>query len=171
MDDSIPGFEWKDIGDIAIGRPTLGMKMHVAVYRMFQYSLRSVLKQNYGKNAMAHIFVEAGRIAGIEFCKHMSDTNLPPDDFFYLLKQKMEELGIGILSIEHADFDNMIFILTVSEDLDCSGLPDTRETVCHFDEGLIAGILEVYTGKQFMVKETDCWSTGDWTCRFNVVAI
>ena len=62
----------------------------------------------------------------------------------------------------------MSFTLTVSEDLDCSGLPIYGETVCNYDEGFIAGIFYVYTGKEFNVKEIDCWSTGDRTCRFTV---
>ncbi|MGO5051014.1 hypothetical protein ACTQ6A_00640 [Lachnospiraceae bacterium LCP25S3_G4] len=43
--------------------------------------------------------------------------------------------------------DNGEAILTVGEDLDCSGLPITGETVCNFDEGFLAGILKVYTKK------------------------
>jgi predicted hydrocarbon binding protein len=54
----------------------------------------------------------------------------------------------------------------VTEDLDCSGLPVTNETVCDCDEGFIAGILEIYTGSEFDVKEVDCWSKGDRVCRF-----
>lgn len=171
MSDTFRSFEWKDIGDIELGRPAMGEKMHVAVYRMFHYSLRSILEKNYGREAARHILVEAGRTAGREFCRHALELSLPPEDFFHLLKQKMTELGIGLLAVEHADFENMIFILTVSEDLDCSGVPATGETICNYDEGLIMGILEIYTGRQFIVRETNCWSTGDWTCRFHVVAI
>jgi predicted hydrocarbon binding protein len=58
------------------------------------------------------------------------------------------------------------FILTVSEDLDCSGLPDLDYEICHYDEGFIAALMESFTGKQFKVKEVDCWCTGDRTCRF-----
>lgn len=50
----------------------------------------------------------------------------------------------------------MSFTVTVSEDLDCSGLPITGTTVCDYDEGFLSGILEVYTGKPFQVKEIDC---------------
>jgi hypothetical protein len=171
MNDTFRSFEWKDIGDIERGRPTFGDKMHVTVYRMFHYSLRSVLEKSYGKAATKHNLVEAGRLAGREFCRHVLDPNLPSAEFFCLLKQKMAELGIGILEVEHADFENMIFIITISEDLDCSGVAVTGETVCNFDEGLIMGILEVYIGRLFIVKETDCWSNGDWTCRFHIVAI
>lgn len=171
MNDTFRSFEWKNIGDIERGRPTLGEKMHVAAYRMFLYALRSILEKSYGKAAVKHNLVEAGRVAGGKFCEHALDLNLSPVEFFRLLKEKMAELGIGILEVEHADFENMIFILTVSEDLDCSGVPVTGEAICNYDEGLITGIMEIYTGRQFIVRETNCWSAGDWTCRFHVVAI
>lgn len=171
MSDTARSFEWTDIGDITKGRPTLGAETSVAAYRMFQYSLRNVLEKSYGKDAIKHILTEAGRLSGIEFCKHLLDIHLPSDDFFNLLKEKMRDLGMGILQVVHADFENMIFILTISEDLDCSGTVVTGEAVCNYDEGFITGILQMYTGKQFMVRETDCWSTGSWTCRFNVIAV
>ena len=171
MNDSSLDFEWSDIGDIAKGRPTLGMGMNVAAYRLFHYSLRSVLEKSCGKAETKNILVEAGRLSGIEFCKNLLDISLPPGSFFELLKDRMQELGMGILQVAHADFENLIFVLTVSEDLDCSGVPVTGEAVCNYDEGLIMGILQMNTGRQFMVRETDCWATGDWTCRFNIAAI
>jgi hypothetical protein len=80
-------------------------------------------------------------------------------------------LKVGILRIEAADLDNLNFVLTVSEDLDCSGLPIFGESVCNYDEGFIAGIFEQYTGKKFLAREVDCWATGDRTCRFEVKTI
>ncbi len=171
MSESLKNFTWADNGDIAKGRSTLGMEMNVVVYRMFQYSLRKVLENNYGSEAVRRHLVEAGRLSGLEFCQHVLDRHLPPDSFFDLLMQKMKELGIGILQVEYADFKNMIFVLTISEDLDCSGFPVTGATVCHYEEGLVMGILEMYTGRQLLVREVDCWSTGAGSCRFNVVAL
>jgi predicted hydrocarbon binding protein len=75
-------------------------------------------------------------------------------------------MNIGILRVELADFNLGHFILTISEDLDCSGLPELGDEVCTYDEGFIAGILQSYTGSPFQVKEVDCWCTGDRTCRF-----
>jgi len=57
-------------------------------------------------------------------------------------------------------------VMTVGEDLDCSGLPITGETICHYDEGFIAGILKAYTKQNYVVREVDCWSTGARICRF-----
>lgn len=58
-------------------------------------------------------------------------------------------------------------VLTVGQDLDCSGLPITNENVCNYDEGFISGILEAYTGKRYDVREVDCWASGNRVCRFN----
>ncbi len=86
------------------------------------------------------------------------------------LQQKLKELNIGVLRVEEADLEKLALVLTVAEDLDCSGLPVGGDTVCDYDEGFIAGVLEVYTGTAFNVKEVDCWATGGRVCRFSAQA-
>ena len=76
-------------------------------------------------------------------------------------------MKIGILRIESFDAETGEFVLTVAEDLDCSGLPPTNEVVCTYDEGFLSGILDVYSGKKYHVREIDCWANGDRVCRFN----
>ncbi len=164
-------FTWSQLGDIAFGRPNLGDSTNVAIYRLMQYTMRAVLEKEYGSEQCRHLFVLAGKLAGTEFCKNILDTSLGFNQFIAELQKKLVELRIGILRIEDANMENLIFIVTVSEDLDCSGLPISGETVCDYDEGFLEGIFEVYTGKKFQVKEIDCWSTGDRTCRFTITAI
>ena len=161
-------FEWKNIGDISVGRPNLGQYTTVAIYRLMHFTMRSTLLTEFGEDKTREIFQQSGKLAGIEFCKNRLNIELPLNDFLADLHQKLIDFSIGVLKIEKADIKNMNFTLTVSEDLDCSGLPVYGETVCDFDEGFIAGIFHVYAGKEFMVKEIDCWSTGDRTCRFTV---
>lgn len=59
------------------------------------------------------------------------------------------------------------FISTIEEDPDCSGLPASGETVCDYEEGFIAGILNTYTGETFDVKEIDCRASGGRVCGFH----
>jgi predicted hydrocarbon binding protein len=73
--------------------------------------------------------------------------------------------------MEAFDPDTGNMVLTVGQDLDCSGLPITNETVCNYDEGFIAGILNAYTGKNYKVSEIDCWANGDRVCRFNSTVV
>lgn len=159
-------FTWEGLGDLRVGRETLGTDMPVLVYRLFQYTLKDILSREYGEETAALLFKAAGHLAGTHFAEQALDLSGDFDFFITNLQRTLREMKIGILRIESANLDALSFTLTVSEDLDCSGLPVTDETVCDYDEGFIAGILEAYSGKTFDVREIDCWASGDRTCRF-----
>ncbi|HXX80617.1 MAG TPA: V4R domain-containing protein, partial [Thermodesulfovibrionales bacterium] len=128
---------------------------------------RDVLERHVGTKKTDEIFYEAGKLAGTEFYKKYLGAVNDFNEFIKNLQSQLKEMGIGILRVEKADFETGSLILTVSEDLDCSGLPELDYEICVFDEGFISGILESFTGKRFRVKEVDCWCTGDRTCRFS----
>jgi len=161
-------FSWSQLGDIADGRPNLGNKTSVVVYRLMQYTLRAVLEKEYGDEQTRKLLADAGRLAGTEFCKNVLDVTLPLNKFMAQLHNILIDLKIGILKVERSDVEKLRFVVTVAEDLDCSGLPIKGVTVCDYDEGFIEGIFNVYTGKEFSVKEIDCWTTGERTCRFSI---
>ena len=147
-------------------RGNLGEELPVLVYRLLEYSLKEELIRRYGKDEQVEVFRSAGRMAGEYFTKNMLNLDQLMDQFVNELQNKMKELKIGVLRIEDVDEESGKIILTVAEDADCSGLPVLGETVCNYDEGFIAGILSVYSGKQYTAIEVDCWATGDRVCRF-----
>lgn len=161
-------FSWEDLGDLEKGRPNLGLKAPVLAYRLFQYCLRDVLITEFGVAKANDLIIKAGRLAGINFCKNMLNCGQDINKFLAELQKTLKEQAIGILRVEKADLEKLDLIITVAEDLDCSGLPCTDEVVCQYDEGFIAGLLEAYTGKPFVAKEIDCWASGDRVCRFKV---
>ncbi len=161
-------FSWSDLGDIELGRPELGNTIYVSVYRMMQFSLRSAIAQMFDGTTAQKIFYNAGEMSGKEFCKNALNKEVDACNFFNQLAQVLKEFNIGIMKVEKSDIGNLKFTVTVAEDLDCSGLPDTHETVCGYDEGFIAGILKEYMGFDFLVKEIDCWSQGNKLCRFEI---
>ena len=161
-------FFWGLIGDLELGRPNLGLTTRVEVYRLMQFTFRDVLERKFGTEAADELFYEAGKIAGEEFYKQFLSESKDLSDFIKNLQVKLKEFSIGILRIEEANSDASSIVLTVGEDLDCSGLPELDYEVCKYDEGFIAGMVESFTGKSYNVKEIDCWCTGDRTCRFSV---
>lgn len=161
-------FTWKDLGDINLGRPNLGQEMPVSVYRLAQFTMRETLSQRFGDDMAALLLREAGWVAGREFCKNIFDVTLDPAAFIAQLQHTMALLKIGIVRVEQADLDQQTFTITVSEDLDCSGLAVHGVEVCDYDEGFLAGVFQTYTGKEFTAVEVDCWATGGRTCRFQV---
>lgn len=158
---------WEDAADIKESRGNLGEEMPVFVYRLFEYSMKSVLNQEYGKERSDDLFRKCGEKAGRQFAKNVLDLELPFDNFFAQLQETLKSSKIGVLRIEKFDPETGHTILTISEDVDCSGLPVIGETVCHYDEGFFAGILSEYTGKDYNVIEIDCWATGARVCRMD----
>jgi hypothetical protein len=135
-----------------------------------QFSFRDVLERRYGTDDADDIFREAGRLAGAAFADHAIGKH---EDFASFVKSVQDALrgaGIGLLRLEESFPEEKRFVLTVSEDLDCSGLPELGYGVCTYDEGFIASILESHAGVRFEVTEIDCWCTGDRTCRFEAKA-
>jgi len=164
-------FSWSQLGDIKTGRPNLGLKVPVMVYRLLQYTFRDVMIEEMGAEKTDELIVKAGKLAGRQFCENVLECNVGFNEFISQLQRVLKEQSIGILRIEKADMEQMKFVITVAEDLDCSGLPPTDETVCKYDEGFIAGIMEAYTGKPFLAEEIDCWASGERVCRFDVKRI
>ena len=116
-------------------------------------------------------FFDSGFLAGSEFCRNVLNKSLKFNEFISDLTQKLLNFQIGVLRVESANLETFSFVLTISEDLDCSGLPFYGVPVCDYDEGFIAGILHMYSGRSFEVKEIDCWGTGERTCRFTAKLI
>ena len=163
-------FSWELLGDIKVGRPNLGNTTRVEVYRLLQFAFRDVIEQHVGTEETDKIFYEAGALAGKEFYAHVLTPTADLNEFVSQLQKVLKDLGIGILRVEKADMEKGEIILTVSEDLDCSGLPELDYEICSYDEGFISSLLECFSGKKFTVKEVDCWCTGDRTCRFSAIS-
>lgn len=147
-------------------RPRLGPTAPLAVYRLFQFTLRDILEQRYGTGQADQLFRDAGALAGKAFYDKYCTAAATTNELARIIQDQFRALAIGIVRFEKSDVENLHFQLTVDEDLDCSGLPDTNEQICAYDEGFIKGILESFTGKEFSVKEVDCWCSGERTCRF-----
>jgi hypothetical protein len=137
-----------------------------------QFTFRDVMEQHLGTEKTDQIIYEAGKLAGDEFYKKFfSAIKKDFDAFVKDLQVNFRDLGIGILRMEEADMEKGAFVLTVSEDLDCSGLPELDYEICTYGEGFISGLLERFTGSPFKVKEVDCWCTGGRTCRFTAQVV
>lgn len=159
-------FAWENLGDIKEGRKNLGEDMPVFIYRLMQYTMLDVLAKEHGLEKANWYFRTAGDLAGREFAHNTLDLKADFNSFISQLQRVLKENKVGILRMEAFDKATGDLILTVGEDLDCSGLPITGENVCSYDEGFIAGILGAYTGKSYDVAEIDCWASGDRVCRF-----
>jgi len=166
MEKKHDSFIWENLGDIKTGRGDLGDEMPVVVYRLMQYTMLDVLSRSHGLDKANEYFRQAGFLAGIEFAKKVLNLSVDFNTFIASLQKALLDFKIGVLKMEAFNSETGNIVLTVGQDLDCSGLPVTNENVCIYDEGFISGILEAYTGKKYSVREVDCWANGNRVCRF-----
>jgi len=161
-------FSWDLIGDIEAGRENLGSLVGVEVYRLMQFTLREQVEKRFGADVADELFYDAGHRAGMEFYKNMIGPVNSVEEFVTKTQEVLKERKIGILRIEEALLAEGKLVLTIDEDLDCSGLPELDFETCIYDEGFIAALIESYTSEEWNAKEIDCWCTGARTCRFLV---
>lgn len=161
-------FSWEALSPARIkeGRGDLGETMPVMVHRLMESALYECLIQEMGKEQADHYFRMAGKLAGATFAANALDLSVDMDTFLANLQTIFLELKIGILRVELLNQVTGEMILTVGEDLTCSGIPITNNTVCHYEEGFISGVFHTYTGHLYSFREIDCWSTGARICRF-----
>jgi uncharacterized protein len=81
--------------------------------------------------------------------------------FFADIQRTMKDLGIGIFRVESADYEKGSFVVTVAEDLDCSGIPVCSEEVCIYDEGFIAGCCSPIRERTSTSKKWTAGAQGD----------
>ncbi|MDR3294664.1 MAG: 4-vinyl reductase [Clostridiales Family XIII bacterium] len=161
-------FTWDLIGDLEDGRPNLGPQVNLEMYRLMQFTMRDELERRFGTEVADEVFSAAGRIAGGEYYEHHIKPVASIDEFVSKTQESLKENGIGILRVEEAMLEEGRVILTIDEDLDCSGLPELDYETCIYDEGFVAALFESYTKEKWSAEEVDCWCTGARTCRFVV---
>lgn len=140
-------FSWELLGDVATGRPHLGDAASIRMYRLMQFCLRDALERRWGADAADEVFRDAGRVAGVEFAAHVLSRHDDLGDFIAELQRVLREMRVGILRVEESDVVTGELVLTLAEDLDCSGLPESGEVVCTWEEGFLAGVFEVHAGR------------------------
>ncbi len=125
---------------LKVVRPTLGDDAGVALYRLLRLvALEDIL----GRGASGAAYL-AGKRLGIS----LGIKKLP--DFLQLCA----DLKIGVIEVPLATEFNIH--IDVYECITCSGLETVGRPLCHFEGGLIAGAVEIITGKHTHAKEVTC---------------
>ncbi len=78
------------------------------------------------------------------------------------------DLSIGLVVMEKMDSARGLLSLRVDECVSCAGLSGATAPICHFEAGMVGGIVRVFVGKDVKASETRCNAVGDKTCGIDV---
>jgi uncharacterized protein len=125
---------------LSILRPKLGDRAGVALYRL----LRLVaLEDIIGRGAGATAYV-AGKKLGV----NLGITKL--EDFLALCSA----ISLGVVQVPV--LTNSRIYVDVYECVTCSGMAPVGRTLCQFEAGIVAGVVQSVTGKATRAKEMTC---------------
>jgi predicted hydrocarbon binding protein len=138
---------------LSIIRPKLGDRAGVALYRL----LRLVaLEDIIGRGAGATAYV-----AGKKLGQNLGITKL--EDFLALCTA----ISLGIIKVPVMTSSRIL--VDVYECVTCSGMQPVGRTLCQFEAGLVAGVVQTVTGKITKAREVTCiGGLGHDTCGVEV---
>ena len=152
------------IGMPEIGRITLGTEVPIRLLRILLFGQLECFSTIVGESATSGLIYRSGRDAGKELLKGVKTKGL--HEALERVAEILEELKIGMVSITKESKESCM--LRIDECAFCSGMLNVGRTICRFEAGLIAGLLESLLGKPIEVEETKCWGKGDEFCEFEI---
>ncbi|EKD27614.1 MAG: hypothetical protein ACD_79C00654G0003 [uncultured bacterium] len=149
-------------------RMTLGNTTSLEIFRIMKTSLQNLISVVLGSEQGALAVYNSGRAVGGEMYEAFFKEIKEFDELIEQFSKLVKDLKIGIVSVIKADFEKGFFEIRVDECVSCSGTSNTGKSICDFEGGIIAGVLQAYLGKRVEAKETHCWGLGDNFCGFEV---
>lgn len=89
-----------------------------------QYCFREIIEEEMGIEKGEKMIYEAGKRAGFSFFTHVLPKPDNFEEFITQIQNALKNFKIVIFRVEEADLNKGKMIVAVSEDLDCSGLPE-----------------------------------------------
>ncbi|NPA33045.1 MAG: 4-vinyl reductase [Aquificae bacterium] len=144
-----------------VRRPTLGEEVPLLIFRAFRLFTEMYLEDTLGNRGTVALLQNAGRQLGHELAKRLNSTDLKTflDNVAHFVKSEK----VGILIPEELQKDKLI--VSLDECITCAGMPNIGKRICHFEAGLIGGILEEHLKKRVKVSETKCNAMGEGICQ------
>jgi len=141
---------------LRVTRPTLGAETGVGLYRLLRLAAFDAAA---GDEAVA-----AARAAGEKIGRSLGLGTL--EELLALCR----ELKLGVVEIPVADKASVHVV--VRECAACAGAHESGQATCHFEGGLIAGVISSMFGRPVHFRETACLGgCGDDACRFEITFI
>ncbi len=101
----------------------------------------------------------------------VSDAAGELDRYVASIQEVAKTLSIGLVVPTRVDLDQGELSLRVDECVSCAGIQQMNAPICHFEAGMVGGIVRVFLGREVKATETKCNAVGDTTCLIDVKII
>lgn len=84
------------------------------------------------------------------------------------IQQLCRQLCIGLVVPDKVDLSGGVLELRVDECVSCAGIHNVTAPICHFEAGMVGGIVKAFFNRNVKATETKCNALGDKTCLIRV---
>jgi predicted hydrocarbon binding protein len=149
-----------------VNRPELGDVIPVSVFRVFRQFSALYGEDILGENGIRTLFVHAGRELGCDIGKQFYTEDLT--EYLTRIQKFVYDSNIGILKLVENKDNSDKMVLQLGECVTCSGMPNIGKKICHFEVGIVAGVVQTYVKSNVHAYETKCNANGDDCCEVTV---
>jgi predicted hydrocarbon binding protein len=146
-------------------RETLGPTIPIRLFQVLRMiALGAGMEEMIGPGASAMVYrsgYNLGRIFGTAV-NQAKDMDL--DTYVGEIGVLCKRLSIGIVVPTKVDLDSGELDFRVDECVSCAGIHSVNAPICHFEAGMVGGIVGEFTGQNVKATETKCNAIGDKTC-------
>lgn len=151
-------------------RTRLGPMVPIRLFQAVRLiALGSTLEKMIGPGSRALVY-QSGQALG-QVLGGAVLPQVPPKDLNSYVKEIAKlcrQLAIGVVIPETVDLAEQRFVLNVDECVSCAGIDGVNAPICHFEAGMVGGIVRVFLGSDVKAMEVKCAAVGDKTCAVEV---
>ena len=147
-----------------INRPVMGDQVPLLVFRAFRHFSADYVEQKKKKKGADLVFQNGGREMGREVGASLKKPDF--DEYLAEITKFVAQAHMGKLRLVRANDEEIV--LALDECLTCAGMPNIGKRICHFEVGLVAGVVEAFVGHRVQASETKCYANGEETCEVTV---
>lgn len=150
-------------------RQHLGAMVPIQLFQALRLvGMGSAIEDMVGDGADALVYRSGQSLGEI-----LGNVALPQADndlakYVGLIRSICLKLSIGQVVVEKVALQDDLIKLRVDECVSCAGLEAADRPICHFEAGMVGGIVRTFTKTPVRAVETRCNAVGDGTCGIDV---
>ena len=157
-------------GEVGIeNRKDLGPMIPIRLFQVLRMvALGSNVEDILGQGAPSLVY-HSGQNLGLAL-GHIVVANADKDLETYVgrIEQLCRQLSIGLVVPDKVDLIAGVIELRVDQCVSCAGIHNVSSPICHFEAGMVGGIVKSFFKRNVKATETKCNALGDKTCLIHV---
>lgn len=150
-------------------RATLGPRIPIHLFQALRLiALGTSMEEMIGGGSRALVYRSGQRLGEVlgRAVLPMADKDLKK--YLGLVRDVSQRLSIGLVVPEKIDLGEGRIVLRVDECVSCAGIAGATAPICHFEAGMVGGLVRTFAGTDARATETRCNAVGDRTCGIDV---